>query len=294
MHRAPDEPVVDYDKLAGALGSTVAHGSSGAIRALTFAARDAIIDRIIDGVDEDAWIIHTNPREGTLQRYVDAGAEFVLVDPGKEECMNRARDQERPEDTIGVIESWYENPPAIPTRSARGAMKDPEAMADVVLQSIKLFVERQSWELERKIRQEIDAENQTLRAEIRGLLEIQQRAAPGAGPQGDRGADGEQGPQGEPGPPGEPGPQGERGADGIATREELDALIEERFADLQVRTFADLYRGVWRGPDTYDRGAVATHDGSLWLALADTRAQPGTSEDWRMITKKGRDGRDRR
>jgi hypothetical protein len=49
------------------------------------------------------------------------------------------------------------------------------------------------------------------------------------------------------------------------------------------------YRGVWRGPVDYDKGAVVTHDGSLWLALAPSSAvRPNSSPAvWRMITKRG-------
>jgi hypothetical protein len=120
-----------------------------------------------------------------------------------------------------------------------------------------------------------------------------ERGEPGpAGPQGEPGPAGAQGPAGERGERGAdglagrdgapsvvPGPQGERGergADGIATLEELDARIEARFAELQVRTFADVYQGVFE-PDKahYARGLLTTWGGSLWLSLNDTRSKPG-------------------
>lgn len=136
------------------------------------------------------------------------------------------------------------------------------------------------------------------------------------GPQGEPGPAGPQGERGEPGPAGDAGPvgpqgergepglqgrdgaagiqglPGERGADGIATREEIASLIEERFADLQVRTLADSYREVWREGESYQRGNIATWDGSPWLAVRDTETKPGTSADWKLFAKKGRDGRD--
>lgn len=107
------------------------------------------------------------------------------------------------------------------------------------------------------------------------------------GPQGDPGVDGAPGKDGAPST--EPGPRGERGADGIATREELDQLIEARFADLQVRTFADIYREVFRSGETYNRSDVVTWGGHLWLAKAATTTQPGTSDAWKMIVKAGKD-----
>jgi hypothetical protein len=112
------------------------------------------------------------------------------------------------------------------------------------------------------------------------------------GPVGPAGEPGPVGPQGEPGPAGPPGDPGERGADGIATREELDALIEARFAELQVRTFADVYHGVFKPGETYTRGALATWDGSLWLSLSDTSAKPGEKDSgWKMVVKRGADGK---
>lgn len=122
------------------------------------------------------------------------------------------------------------------------------------------------------------------------------------GPMGERGADGIAGRDGAPSMvPGPQGPQGERGADGIATRAELDALIEARFAVLETRfaglttrSLADVYREVWRDGETYERGELAQRDGSQWLAMTRTTAQPGASPDWKLFAKKGRDGRDRK
>lgn len=163
--------------------------------------------------------------------------------------------------------------------------------------------------------------------EIRSLrAELQTRAAV-IGPSGERGLPGDRGepgpagPQGEPGPPGVAGPAGdkgepgvsgaagergergadglagrdgapgERGADGIATRAELESIVEARFAELQVRTFADLYQGVFEPEKSYARGLLATWGGSLWLSLKETRSKPGESEDWKLVVKRGADGR---
>jgi hypothetical protein len=111
------------------------------------------------------------------------------------------------------------------------------------------------------------------------------------GPQGERGADGRVGADGPQGPAGE---RGERGTDGIATREELEAIIEERFADLQIRSLADWYQGVFRADGSYERGHLVQWDGSLFLAQKRTSATPLDGPDWKLVTKKGRDGRDRR
>jgi integrin beta 3 len=53
-----------------------------------------------------------------------------------------------------------------------------------------------------------------------------------------------------------------------------------------------LYCGVWR-EGAYQCGDCATHEGSTWIALADTSTRPGTLNcDWQLANKKGRDGRE--
>lgn len=110
----------------------------------------------------------------------------------------------------------------------------------------------------------------------------------GVGEKGERGADGLNGKDGAasiiPGPKGD---TGERGADGIATREELHSLIEERMAEIQVRTFADVYQGVYENGRLYERGLLATWGGSLWLSKAETKGKPGESPDWSLVVKRG-------
>lgn len=116
--------------------------------------------------------------------------------------------------------------------------------------------------------------------------------APGIGEKGERGADGLNGKDGAPSTiPGPQGEKGERGANGIATREELESIIEERMADVQVRTFADFYQGVYEPNRTYSRGLAVTWGGSLWLSKAETKTKPGESTDWQLFVKKGADGK---
>lgn len=117
--------------------------------------------------------------------------------------------------------------------------------------------------------------------------------APGTpGALGERGADGlagtngKDGRDGVDGRAGAPGEKGERGADGVATRGEIEAIVEERAASISVRTFADIYKGVFKPGDLYTRGALSTWGGSLWLSLVDTRAKPGESPDWKLVVKK--------
>jgi collagen type III alpha len=181
---------------------------------------------------------------------------------------------------------------------------------DPVLAAVQRFMDAVETRLTKR-----EDETRALLTEARSALtELQTRAAPigppgEAGPPGRDGVDGKEGERGEKGEPGEagpqgergadglhgrdgaPGPQGERGADGIATREELNEMIEQRFAELQVRTLADSYREVYRAGETYKRGEVVTWGGSLFLAMADTAEKPETTPAWRLMVKHGRDGK---
>jgi hypothetical protein len=76
------------------------------------------------------------------------------------------------------------------------------------------------------------------------------------------------GPQGDPGPPGPPGPAG---ADGKSLN----------------------YLGVYVHGKTYDAGDLATDDGSVFYCCRTTEAAPGTSKDWQLMVKRGRDARGR-
>lgn len=107
------------------------------------------------------------------------------------------------------------------------------------------------------------------------------------GVNGKDGAAGAPGRDGAPGARGEPGAKGDRGADGIATRAEIEEIVERKAADITVRTFADTYKGVFKPDERYTRGVLTTWGGSLWLSLVDTSRKPGDNNtDWRLVVKK--------
>jgi len=100
-------------------------------------------------------------------------------------------------------------------------------------------------------------------AALRAVVAELQNRAPVPGPAGQDGVPGQEGPAGAPGPP---GPTGK---------------------------FADSYRDVFDAATTYVAGDVVTDDGSLWLCKAATTSdRPGTSSAWKLICKRGKDGRD--
>ena len=106
-----NDVVIDYDELAKALGSKIAHKSEGSIRNIALHIRKEAINKIIAGINDDAYIIHTNPTDEFVNKYLKSKAKFVLLNPGKEVCLQRA--EERPEGTIEAIEKWFLNPPSV-------------------------------------------------------------------------------------------------------------------------------------------------------------------------------------
>lgn len=114
-HAEPGEVVVDYDALAMALGAETSHGTSGDVRSAAFEARDAVIEFLLTrGTTGDSWVIHTSPSSEKVDRYESAGARFVLLDPGQDECLARAEAEERPSQVVDAIHDWYANPPKLP------------------------------------------------------------------------------------------------------------------------------------------------------------------------------------
>lgn len=134
------------------------------------------------------------------------------------------------------------------------------------------------------------------------------------GPPGPEGPEGRRGLQGPPGPEGKgiPGEQGPSGRDGQPGRdgfsfddfEPIDdekeygfrlkqngAVLGERRWPKPKANFADAYQGVWKEGE-FERGHLVTQDGSLWVALKDTSDKPGLNDSWKLVTKRGRDGRD--
>ncbi len=93
------------------------------------------------------------------------------------------------------------------------------------------------------------------------------------------------------------------GADGLGF-EDLEAVDEPtamifRFSrGDRVKEFAypkpslaDFYKGIWKD-GAYKAGETVTFGGSLWLVRRNTSARPETNDDFVLVVKKGRDGKD--
>ena len=84
-----------------------------------------------------------------------------------------------------------------------------------------------------------------------------------------------------------------------AERNQRIAALEQRLAAVEEREKAlgppMTYHDVWDRDARYTKGAVVTHSGSGWVALNDNLGRPpGTTSDWRLFVKRGKDGRDGR
>lgn len=109
--KALGDVVVDADAIAMAIGAGSPHSWQEPIRSLALKMRHTLIDRILSGVQANAWIIHTSPSRPLIERYQASGADLMMLDPGIDVCMERAKKDNRPEGTDEVIRSWYKEPP---------------------------------------------------------------------------------------------------------------------------------------------------------------------------------------
>ena len=105
-NRKDKDVVVDYDLIALALGSTEQHDSKGSIRTCALSARDCVTDLCVER-DFDSWVIRTELDSDDEELFRLAGAEFIELDPGEEECLARAEADGRPDDCKDAIRAWY-------------------------------------------------------------------------------------------------------------------------------------------------------------------------------------------
>lgn len=120
-NKQPGDVVVDWDKLSQALGSDAPHDPPEDVTSVTHAARTSAIARIFDGIEKDAWIIWHELSEETIEKYGEQGVKFHVMDTPLDVCLERAREDNRPEGTEERIREWFENPPVIPSEYEKGA-----------------------------------------------------------------------------------------------------------------------------------------------------------------------------
>ena len=112
-------------------------------------------------------------------------------------------------------------------------------------------------------------------------------------------------PPGRDGLPGRPGTPGEDGKDGVSI-EGFEFKQADRRTQICIMKMTDGSRYEWpikmegmvidcdvyRTGAAYEKGDSVTYAGSYWIAKRDTKASPKGSDDWRLVVKKGRDGKD--
>lgn len=114
----PGDFRVDLDVLRRALGAEKAHVAPYEVSVFARKVRDLAIEAALAGeINGDSWIIHTNPNAEQIAAYREAGAEFVLIDPGVDAVLAQAEADGRPEWTEKAVRDWYADPPNIEVTS---------------------------------------------------------------------------------------------------------------------------------------------------------------------------------
>ena len=93
--------IIDFDALAVAFGAEP-YEADGIVLDASLKARAEAIKVAKENQDADSWIIDTNHREKFAEH-----EDLIELDPGKEVCLERAKQDGRPQRTLDGIEAWY-------------------------------------------------------------------------------------------------------------------------------------------------------------------------------------------
>lgn len=108
QHAGPGDLIVDWDQLAIAAGSPVAHDHAPGHRAAATARRTELEHQVSEMSDGRAFVIRTaaRPDERTQIAY-RLGARIEVIDPGVQVCLARAAADGRHPDVDAAILRWY-------------------------------------------------------------------------------------------------------------------------------------------------------------------------------------------
>ena len=106
-HAKKNDLRVDFDEISVALGAAEKWNPVGIVQRATMNARKAAIKTALNSPGAESWIIQSRLSEELRKKYEDAGAEIVEIDPGKDECIARAKRDGRPKNIFLAIEGWY-------------------------------------------------------------------------------------------------------------------------------------------------------------------------------------------
>ena len=101
------EVVIDFDTLAAALFPGYAdHDVPDFARQFVADVRGKAIDALIRS-GRSGWVIDSDPPDWLASKLRTAGARFVPLDPGLDECVRRSVANGRPVWTEEIIRGWY-------------------------------------------------------------------------------------------------------------------------------------------------------------------------------------------
>jgi hypothetical protein len=122
----PGDIVVDFDRIAQALGSGSPHDHPDAVRWVAIAARRAAVNSAIIQHEKGAtvWLVHSRIPAKDMERYLRAGAEVVTLDVDPAELHARAA-RERPERWHTLIDEWKAAADPRPKRPPNPLESDP-------------------------------------------------------------------------------------------------------------------------------------------------------------------------
>ena len=120
QHARPGDIIIDFDKLAQALGSQATHGHNDHITAVASEARHAAITEAITWHRKGCrvWIIDTAPGPRRRHQYAAAGAKTVTCTATPDELHRRAT-AARPELWHARIDQWLGAQPSDPAPALR-------------------------------------------------------------------------------------------------------------------------------------------------------------------------------
>lgn len=112
----PGDLVIDRDAIARQLGSSRLHMHTPYISRLAEQRMRAQLAKLQATRDVTAYVVRCLPGAGQRQAWVNRfRARLILLDPGVDECLHRARLDGRPPGTYAAIRQWYARYQAQPT-----------------------------------------------------------------------------------------------------------------------------------------------------------------------------------
>ncbi|WP_313548356.1 HK97 family phage prohead protease [Corynebacterium sp.] len=136
---APGIPRWDLDHVANTIaGVDTAYDIPAEVMDVVLAMRRGLMGWLLDVEipTPELWLIHSAPSPSLIARLSQVGAEFHLIDPGLEECLERAYADGRPQETIDAINAWYEAPPELPGEKG-GEVKLKKKSFDIHVKAVE-------------------------------------------------------------------------------------------------------------------------------------------------------------